>query len=167
MFAFLPDLEAISDKLHELEGRPPPAAGPATVEAMDEDSEDEEDKLLREIMEDNEANSSAFKSTRTRQTRRPSTFGSASAVNRSSSPIGDEDDEEQTSDEESDEDEEQEVEGQLVQKQRAASELPESADSDDSPDREGALAKFIADRKALKIQAEAVSTACNLRLDDS
>lgn len=71
-YAFLPDLQAISAKLFELD---PQATPVAEAEVKAASVEDEDEALLRELLDDNETNQLNHGSTRTRKPRRPSLYG--------------------------------------------------------------------------------------------
>lgn len=150
-FAFLPDLETISEKLFELEGRVVRHSSTPGAEMGAEDV-DEDAKLLREIMEDPEVNLSS-RSTRTRQARPPSHFGSAFSAARSSSPVKQAvDEDEDNSDDDEDEEEPQQVQPQPAQQQPAQLELPDDDVDEPQQNSRAAFDHYIAERTRLKAQ---------------
>jgi hypothetical protein len=117
-YGFLHDLETISAKLYELQ--------PQAIAEADENSEVVEDEeLLRELREENEADQSSTRgTTRTRQPRRPSMYGYDASTNAEVSPTAraqvkqdhDEDDDAMDSEEE-----EHHTEAEILQKFRVQS----------------------------------------------
>lgn len=128
---------------------------------------DDEEELLREIVEENEANL-AGRSTRTRQTRRPSFYGSGSSSAPPQTSIKDEDDEPRESDEEKEDG--QEEDGDVVVKapSHENEEDDELQSGDEEEDEPVSREEFLAIRKIFRDHLKRVSTvllsqsACSL-----
>ncbi|ORY80219.1 hypothetical protein BCR35DRAFT_304398 [Leucosporidium creatinivorum] len=123
-YGFLPDLEAISDKLWELDPKAPADADGSEVE---EDAE-----LLRELLENDETHEST--PTRTRQPRRPSMYGYRAPTVGEGSSLADDGDAEAEGESEAED-------GDGV------------VEDEDSEKRRAALEAFVKDREELRKKA--------------